>query len=289
MAFLKHTWSVLKKTFSDCSEDRVSTLAASLAFYTVFCIAPLLVIAVRVAGYFFGEKAARQQLSNQLGGTMGNAAAGAVLSMVTKASAHNSGGTIATLFSIALFVYAALILFDELQNSMNAVWNIDTPRKSSWWSKLRDQIISLAIVLALMVVFLISLAISTMLPEVTHSPGSSGGVIGRAIEVIASLVIFTLVFATGYKFLPDTTVRWKHVWPAAGIVAALFTLGKFLLGAYLVKSSGASIYGATGSVAVVLLWVYYSAYLYFVGAEFTQVRSRGDEANPPSSKAETGG
>ena len=248
-------------------------MSASLAYYTVFCIAPLLVIAVRVAAFFFGQGAARKQLSAQLNGLMGKEAAGAVFSLVTKASVPDSGGFIATILSVSLFGYAAIILFDELQDSMNAIWEVEKKRTSSWWTTLRDQVLSLIIVLATIVLFLISLSVSAAWPAVNHYVSGGGAGLGRPVEVIASLVIFSPLFATAYRFLPDAKVEWKDVWIAAVLAGGMFTLGKHLLSVYLVRSSGTSIYGATGSVAVILIWVYYSARVFFLGAEFTQVYS----------------
>jgi membrane protein len=273
MALLKKIWSLARRTFSKSSEDRVSRLAASLAYYTVFCIAPLLLIAVRVAAYFFGEGAAQKQLSAQLNGLMGKQAAGAVFSLVTKASTSGSGGIIATIFTVALFGYAAIILFDELQASINTIWDIEDKPTSSWWRTLRDQLLSSIIVVAIIILFLVSLVISTALPAATHDVKGHGAHLGAPLDVIVSLVIFSLVFAVGYKFLPDTKVAWSDVWIGAIIAGALFTLGKHLLSAYLARSHGTSIYGATGSVAVILVWVYYSARVFFIGAEFTHVYS----------------
>ena len=255
-------------------------MSASLAYYTVFCIAPLLVIAVRVAALFFGQEAARKQLSAQLNGLMGEEAAGAVFSLVTKASATGSGGFIATILSAALFGYAAIILFDELQDSMNTIWDVESKRASSWWTTLRDQLLSLVIVLATIVLFLISLVISAAWPAVNHYVSGGGAGLGRPVEVIASLMIFTPLFGTAYRFLPDAKVAWKDVWIAAVLAGGLFTLGKHLLSAYLVRSSGTSIYGATGSVAVILIWVYYSARVFFLGAEFTQIYSHQKRLRP---------
>jgi membrane protein len=275
MALLKEIWVLMRRTFSKSSEDRVSRLAASLAYYTVFCIAPLLVIAVRVAAFFFGQGAARKQLSEQLSGLMGQEAASALFSLVTKASAPRSGGTVATILSIVLFGYAAIILFDELQDSMNTIWDVQSTPKSSWWRTFRDQLLSVAFVVTTVFLFLISLVISTALPAVNHYLNESAARVGRPAEAIASLVLFTFVFAFCYKFLPDTKIAWKDVWIGAVLAGGLFALGKNLLGDYLVRSSGKSIYGATGSVAVVLVWVYYSARVFFFGAEFTRVyRSR---------------
>jgi hypothetical protein len=142
MDFLKQLWSLIRRTFSKSSEDRVSRLASSLAYYTVFCIAPLLVIAVRAGAALFGKNAAQKQLSAQLSGLIGKQAAEAVLSLVTKAYAHASGGLFATAISVVFFGYAAILLFDELQDAMNTIWDVEPGPKSSWWRTLRDQLVS---------------------------------------------------------------------------------------------------------------------------------------------------
>ncbi|HEY1685070.1 MAG TPA: YihY/virulence factor BrkB family protein [Tepidisphaeraceae bacterium] len=262
-------WLLIKRTFAKSSEDRVSTLAASLAYYAVFCIAPLLVIAIRVAGIFFGGAAAQQQLKVQLSGFMGEQAAGAVLSLVTKATTVHPGSLIRTLFTVGFFVYAAIVLFDEVQDGMNIIWNVENKRQSSWWSTLRDQLLSSAIVLGMVLLFVISLVVSTTLPGLSHF--ASGGALGRPVGMVGTLIIFSGVFALSYKFLPDTKVAWNDVWLAAIVAAVLFTLGKYLLGDYLGRLKDTSMYGVTGSVAIVLIWVYYSARVFYFGAEFTQV------------------
>jgi membrane protein len=288
---MKQSWALIRETFSEWSEDRASRLAASLAYYTVFCIAPLLVIIVRVAALVFGTVAARHELSGQLQGLMGKGAAGAVDALVvTKASAPASGGTIATLLSIAMFAYAATVLFDELQDSMNTIWEIDRRTTSGWWRTIRHQLVSCAIVLCAVLLFMASLLVSTLLPVASHYLSGDAEYLGRPLEVVVSLVVFTLVFATGFKVLPDAKVAWRDVWIGAAATAGLFTLGKYLIGLYLVRSSATSIYGATGAAAVLLIWVYYSAQVLFLGAEFTQVYARRHGRQiEPKSRADAGG
>ena len=171
-------------------------------------------------------------------------------------------------------MYASTVLFDELQDSMNTIWEVERKVSDSWWGILRHQLVSLVMVVTAVLLFLVSLVLSTFLPIVNHYAKGGGSTLGRPVEVIASLIIFTVLFATIFKLVPDATIAWRDVWIGAAATGSLFTLGKYLIGIYLARSSGSSIYGATGAVAVLLVWVYYSAHVFFIGAEFTQVFAR---------------
>ncbi len=265
-------WSLFKQTIVKWWKDRASRLAASLAFYTGFSLAPLLIIIVRVAAVVFGERAARNELAEKLRGLMGETAANAVEAMIRKAAAPGSRGTLATVLSAAFFVYAATRLFTELQHSMNTIWDVKSDPHAGWWPFVRRRLFSFAMVLICGLLLLASLLISAGLAYIDrHVPGPD--LLFRLISLTASVIVFTLLFATIFKLLPDARIEWRDVWIGAVCTALLFTLGRFLIGVYLAKPS-ISVYRAAGSVAIILIWVYYSAQVLFLGAEFTQVYAR---------------
>lgn len=268
----RSVWRLLKQTYVEWSDDRVSRLAAALAYYTAFSVAPLIVIAIRVAGIVFGERAAREEVSRQLQALMGPSAADAVESLMTRAAQAGSGGRVATVLGIAFFLYAASNLFAELQDSMNSIWDVKLRPGLGWWATIRHRLWSFAMVLGSGFLLMVSLLASAALAAASRYVNAD--LPGRVLNVVASLVVFTLVFALIYKVMPDAQIRWRDVWIGAVATAGLFTLGKFLIGLYLARPSVSSVYGAAGSLAILLLWVYYSAHVLFIGAEFTQVYAR---------------
>lgn len=284
---LRQAWGLVKQTFVEWWEDSVSRLAASLAFYTAFAIAPLLVIAVRVAGIVFEQKAARSEVSAQLRGVVGAEAAAAIEAMLEQVSAAGSGGTVATVLGLLFFVYASTSLFAELQDAMNTIWEVKPKPDRGWGHAIRRRLLPFAMVLGTGFLLMVSLVLSAALAAASRYVGGSGG-LGQVLNLAASLALFTLLFAAIYKVLPDVDIGWSDVWVGAAATAALFALGKFLIGLYLARPSVSSVYGAAGSLAILLLWVYYSAHVLFLGAEFTQVfaRRHGRRIRPDSDAVE---
>jgi membrane protein len=269
----KDIWKLISATASEWSEDRVSRMAASLAFYTVFSIAPMLVIAVWVAGQVFDQEAVAAEVSAQLRLLMGPMAARAVESMLITASAQPDGGWTATILGVGLLVYTSTNVFAELQDSMNTIWEVKARPGKLWWQMVRDRLVSFAMVLGIAFLLMVSLLLSTALAALSRYI-SGGAEFWSTLNNLLSLVVFTGVFGLMLKYLPDVKIGWPDVLIGAIVTSALFTLGKFLIAYYLGRESVSSVYGAAGSLAILLLWVYYSAQIVYIGAEFTQVYTR---------------
>lgn len=273
---IKQVWGLLKQTGSEWIDDRAPTLAAALAYYTIFSIAPLLVIAVAVAGFFFGGDAVRGDVQRELHGLVGQSGAKVIEDMMVSAS-NPGDGILATVFGVAVLLLGASGVFTELQETMNVVWKVKSPPVSGVLNFIRLRFLSFAMVLGIGFLLLVSLLLTAALAAVgayfDHlMPGWLG--VWHLVNLGVSFGVITLLFALIYKILPDTNVAWRDVWLGAAVTALLFNLGKFAIGFYLGKTSVASSYGAAGSVAILLIWVYYSAQILFLGAEFTQVYAK---------------
>ncbi|MBC8070269.1 MAG: YihY/virulence factor BrkB family protein [Deltaproteobacteria bacterium] len=263
---------LLKRTVSDWQHDDTGRMAASLAYYAAISIAPLLIVVIAVAGWVFGEDAARGAVMDQLGGVLGNDSAATVESMIAGADKPRTG-LIATAMGIAVLLFGATGVFVELQSSMNAIWDVEPKPGGGPMAFIRHRVLSLAMVLGIAFLLLISLALSAGLTALgsalePYIPGAP--IVWELVMFGASFLIITLLFGMIFKVLPDVNVRYRDVWIGAAFTAALFVLGKFLVGIYLKQADVATSYGAAGSVVVMLLWVYYSAHIFFFGAEFTQ-------------------
>lgn len=261
---------LLKETFQEWQEDKASRLAAALAYYTAFSIAPLLVIAIAIAAFVFGEEAAKGQIATQLGALVGKEAAEAIQAMLVTSSRKSAEGTIATLISVALLFFGASNIFTQLQDSLNTIWEVAPKPGRGIKGVIKDRILSFGMVLGIGFLLLVSLILSTILAALSKDLGV-GGMIGSILNFFLSFGVITLLFALMFKFLPDVKITWGDVGIGAVITALLFTIGKTLISLYLSNSSVGSTYGAAGSLVVLLLWVNFSAQILFFGAEFTQV------------------
>ena len=267
-------FSILKKTASDWLEDQAPTLGAALAYYTVFSLAPLLIIAIAIAGLVLGQEAAQGQIFNQLRGLLGEESGKAMQEMVQSASAKPASGVTATLIGVVTLLFGASGVFGQLQTSLNTIWEVQPKPGRGIWGILRDRILSFGFILVVGFLLLVSLLLTAGVALVAEwfggmFPGME--ILTQIVNFVLSLVIITLLFAMIFKFLPDAKIAWHDVWIGAFITALLFTIGKLALGLYLGKSGVESSYGAAGSLIVLLLWVYYSSQILFFGAEFTQV------------------
>lgn len=273
---LKSLWGLLKDTASDWKEDKADRLAAALAFYTVLSLAPLVVLAVSIAGLAVGEEAARGQLSGQIAALVGPQAATAIEGIL--ANAHKpSTGVLSTIAGAAVLLVGASGVFGELQDSLNTIWEVQPKPGRGIWGMVRDRFFSFTMVLGVGFLLLVSLFISTALAAAgTMLSGAlpGGETLWGVVNFAVSFAAVTTLFALIYKVVPDVKVRWGDVWVGAAVTALLFTLGKIGIGLYLGKSTVASAYGAAASVVVITIWVYYSAQILFLGAEFTQVYAR---------------
>jgi len=281
---LKDLPGIVKDTGVDWLDDKAPRLAASLALYTLMSLAPLLILAVSVAGLMFGNDAARGQIQSQLAGVLGEQGAGVVQSILANARTPSSG-IIGTIVGLSLALFGASGVFGELQGTLDAIWDVDTKPGRGIKGFLRDRFFSFTLVLGVAFLLLVSLVLSAGLAAAgayfSHTlPG--GETIWQVINFVISLAITTTLFALIYKYVPDVKIAWRDVWGGALVTALLFTLGKFAIGLYVGRSTVASPFGAAGSVVALVVWVYYSAQILFFGAELTQVmaKRRGAEIVP---------
>ncbi|MFL6263520.1 MAG: YihY/virulence factor BrkB family protein [Thermoanaerobaculia bacterium] len=270
---VKPGFGLIKESFQEWQKDGALDLGAALAYYTIFSLAPLLLVALAVAGLLWDRGEIQGQLIAEIQGLMGPQGAQAVQTMLANAGQHGSG-VIASILGVATILFGATGVFVQLQNALNRVWNVEARPGLGIWSFVKTRLISFGMVLGIGFLLLVSLIISTAVSAVGKwatglLPGSE--TLMQGLTFVVSFAFVTLLFAMMYKFLPDVEIGWRDVWIGAVVTALLFTLGKFLIGLYLGKSSIASTYGAAGSLVVVLLWIYYSSQILFLGAEFTQV------------------
>ena len=270
-------WRLLKRTFQEWWEDNTFRLAASLAFYTMFSLAPVLLIAVGVASIFLSREQATERILAQVREMIGPQGAQGV-GEVLKASSGFGKGIWAIAVGGVTFILGASMVFTELQAALNKIWDVQAePRHGVILAYLLDRVRSFGIALGVGFLLLVSLGFSAAisgLQEYLTRWMPQVPWLWQAMNVITSFFVVLLLFAMIYKFLPDVCIQWKDVWIGAAVTAALFTGGKYLIGVYLGQTAMASAFGAAGSFAVLLIWVYYSALVSFFGAEFTQVYAR---------------
>ena len=269
--------TVLKESFSEWKEDNASRLSAALAYYTTFSIAPLLALVIAIAGLLGGREAVHSQVMDQIGGLVGDEGRAFVEDMLLSLS-EPQNGVLASAVSLFVLLFGALGVFSELQNSLNTIWEVKPkPVKGlvlSAWRLLRQRILSFSMVLAIGFVLLASLAVNAALSAVGGMVWASSSLpawFTQGINLVTSFFVITLLFALMFKFLPDAEISWRDVWLGAAVTSLLFNLGKFAIGYYLGRSSVGTSFGAAGSLVLILIWVYYSAQIFFFGAEVTQV------------------
>jgi membrane protein len=280
----KSIWTMLKDTAADWSDDNASRLAAALAYYTILSIAPMMVLAVAVAGLVFGEDAARGQIAAQLGHVVGPQASTAIQTIIANAKTPESG-ILGTVVGVAVLLFGASGVFGELQASLNVVWEVAPKPGRGIRGFIEQRFFSFSMVLGVAFMLLVSLALSALLSAVgtivaDALPG--GAAVWQAMNFVVALGLITVLFAMIFKVIPDAKIAWRDVWVGAFVTALLFNLGKFALGLYLGHASLGSPYGAAGSIIVLVVWVYYAAQILLLGAEFTQVYAhrRGDKIEP---------
>jgi membrane protein len=266
-------WWIARDTVSAWIDHNASSLGAALAFYTLFSIAPILVIAMAVAGYVFGPHVAEAHVLGEMRALLGDAGAAAVQSLLASAQQSAIRG-IAAAVGIITLLLGATSVFGELQHTLDYIWK-SPPRKDSvaWWRILRSRILSVGLILGVGFLLMVSLLASAALAALGAWLGSfmvHWVVLLPVFDLALSLGLSTVLFAMIYKFVPREEIAWGDVWTGGLVTACLFTLGKLLIGLYLGRSSLSSAYGAAGSIMVLLLWIYYSAQIFLLGAEFTR-------------------
>ena len=271
---MKSYLAIFKQTFQEFLSDKVPRLGAALAYYTIFSIAPLLLIAIAIAGMAFGQDAARNQITGQLSAVLGKTAAEAVNDMVANAAKPKTG-TVATVLGIVTLLLGASGVFGQLKDALNTIWDVKPKKSGGILGMLRERFLSMAMVMGVGFLLLVSLVLDAAISGAAKRfiPESMAA-IAQTIQIIVSLGVVTVLFAAMFRFLPDLKIQWRDVWLGAAFTSLLFVVGKFALGVYLTRSAVGSAYGAAGSLVVLLLWIYYSAQILLFGAEFTQVYAR---------------
>lgn len=269
-------WKTLRQIMANWGVHRCSAQSAALAFYTIFSLAPILVVVIALAGAVFGEEAVRGQIFNEFKGLMGPDAA-LLVQEVLKTAAKPATGRVATVIGIVTLLLGATAVFTQLQDALNTVWAVAPKPGAALSTLLRKRLHSFTLVVGIGFLLLVSLVLSAALSWFSNYLER---VFAFPVDlllianVIVSFMIITLLFAMIYRILPDVHLAWRDVWLGAILTSLLFVIGKTLIGFYLGRTNVASVYGAAGSLVVILLWVYYSSLIFFFGAEFTRVHSR---------------
>ena len=270
---LMPVWNLVQETGLKWSEDSAPRLGAALAYYAMFSLGPLLVIVVAIAGVAYGQDAARRDIIEALTSLLGPTGAQGVAAMLAGASRPREG-LVATILGLTVLVIGAIGVVAALKDALNVIWRVEHPqRRTGLWGLARTYLISVAGVLALGFLMMVSLGM-TAIVTATSNTFFSGAYALEAINFAVSFAIMTVMFAMMFKWLPDAVIAWRDVWPGALLTAVLFDVGKLLIGFYLGNQALESTYGAAASFVVILVWTYYSAQIVFLGAEFTEVYAR---------------
>jgi membrane protein len=286
---VKQIWPLVKQALKAWSDDKAASMGAALSYYTVFSIAPLLLIVISVAGLVFGEEAARGAIVTQLQGMLGEQSAQTIESVI-EATNKPAKGVIGTIVGILLLLVGATTVFAELQDALDRIWRApDRKQVSGLWGWLQSRILSFGMILGIGFLLLVSLVVSAMLAAFGDWWGGFMGgwdTLAQVLNFALSFALVTAMFAVIYKFMPHVKIEWHDVWIGAAVTALLFTIGKHLIGLYIGKSGVTSTFGAAGSLVVLLLWVYYSAQIFLLGAEFTWAYAHSHGSMRETAKAD---
>jgi membrane protein len=273
-----------RQTFTEWSNDKGGRLGAALSYYTVFSIAPLLLLVISIAGLVFWRQAAEGTLFGQLAGVVGPDAAHLIQAAVTKAN-HTKGGVIGTVIGVVALLVGATGVVIELQGALDTVWKVEPKPNGGIRGLVRTRLLSVAMILSLGFLLLVSLVVSAALSALSgwlRAVFGDVAVLSWVVDAIVALAVIATMIALIYKILPDARVAWRDVWVGAIATAILFMAGKYAIGLYIGKASVGSAFGAAGSLAVLLVWIYYSAQIVLLGAEFTRVYANrfGEKVRP---------
>jgi len=279
-------WGVIKTAVSGWIDDYAQSMGAALAYYTMFSMAPLLLIVISIAGLVFGDEAARGEIFSQLEGMLGASGASAVQGLLESVRKPSESVT-ATVFGVVLLLIGATSVFGELQDALDRIWRAPVRAgQSGWWRLVQARLLSFGMILGIGFLLIVSLVASAALAALQKwwGPVFSDWAAASIIEVVLSFLVTTVAFAMIYKIVPRVRIHWKDVWIGAATTSLLFTVGKLLIGVYIGRSGIASGFGAAASLVVVLVWVYYSAQIFLLGAEFTRAYAHkfGSRRNLPS-------
>jgi len=270
----KDAWSILKKTFNAFIEDRALKLSAALSYYTIFSLAPLLLLMISLAGLFLGRDAIQGHVFHEINGLIGNEAAAQIQDIIKNMELSGKTNMAVAIGAITLFIGATSV-FGEIQDSINLIWKLKAKPKRGWVKLLKDRLLSSSLIVGLGFLLIVSLMVNGALVALSglikiYFPETTVFVV-YLINIIIGFSVITLLFAVIFKVLPDAKIAWKDVRKGAFFTACLFMLGRYLIGVYIQTSSTGSAYGAAGSLIIILVWVYYTAAILYFGAEFTKV------------------
>jgi membrane protein len=282
---LTNAWSFLMEFFDEWTRDNCFRLSAALSYYTIFSLAPILIIVIYTASYFFGEEAASGQIYTEIRDMIGPDAAAAIQTMVQNAYADDSS-TFMTVVGIATLIFSTTVTFITLQDSLNDIWKVRAKPEKGWVKLIVNRVLSFSMVVGIGFILMVSLVINTAMEVLrgylTMLFSDLSVYLLQVMQLGISLGIITLLFAMIFKFLPDAHIKWRNVWTASLFTAVLFSIGKYLISFYIGQSDMATTFGAAASIIVILLWVNYSSLIFFVGAVFIYVymKRRGDPIKP---------
>ena len=288
--FFSNAFDLLKQTFNEWLQDKAPQLGAALAYYTVFSLAPLILVLLAIVGVIFRDdpQGAWDRITQQMSYFLDQSAVQVVQDIAQKASQPGKS-TIATIIGVGLAIFGATGVFGQLQDALNTIWGVKARPGGGIWAFLRARFLSFAMVAGVCFLLLVSLTIEALLKGFSHYIQSvlpGGMAIALAVYLVFDFAVVVLLFAMIFKFLPDVEIQWRDVWIGAMLTAILFGIGKWLLGFYLGSGAAGSAYGAASSLITLLLWVYYSSQILLFGAEFTQVyAARAGRAFKPSEYA----
>lgn len=271
----KTVFAFIKEVFSNFSDDKVLKFSAALSYYTVFSIAPILTIIISIFANYFGLDAVQGKIFGQINGLVGADAAKQIQDMI--GNTHKSGNTfIASVISVVVLVLGATGIFGEIQDSINSIWGLKSKPKAGIIKLILNRLISFSLIISMGFIAMVSLvldaAVAAISELMTRIPGA-GEYFIIIIKYALNFVILSVMFAVIFKVLPDAKIKWRDVMKGSILTAILFIIGKFAIGLYVSKTNVGSVYGAAGSIVVILVWVYYTAVILYFGAEFTKVYS----------------
>lgn len=269
----KGIWNVLKQSFTGFSDDKITKLSGSLAYYTVFSMGPLLVVIISLCGIFLGREAIEGKVYEVLSGFVGSDTA-AQLQQIIKNASISGKSTIAATIGVVTLLIGATTVFAEIQDSINSIWGLKPKPKRGWLKMIQNRFLSFSVIISLGFILLVSLAITGIIEAISGRLQAAYPdvtvIVFYCINLIISFSVITFIFAVIFRVLPDAQIRWKDVGIGAAVTAVLFMLGKFAISFYISKSNVGSTYGTAGSLVILLVWVYYSSIILYFGAEFTK-------------------
>lgn len=274
---IKGAYHYIKQVFSECIEDDILKHSASLAYYTVFSLAPVLIVIISICGALFGKEAIQGHIYGEIKGLVGNDAA--IQIQETIKNIHLTGNNIfATVIGIIILLIGATGIFGEVQDSLNRIWGLRMKKRASWWRVILNRLLSFSLIISIGFIMVVSLLLNALISAfgnfLARYFSEFSVIVVQITDSVLAFIITTFLFSMMFKVLPDARIKWKDVFVGGLITSVFFTLGKLGIGYYLGSSNIASIYGAAGSIMIIMVWVYYSSVILYLGAEFTKVYAK---------------